>query len=771
MRTGTIAFLLGILLTHQFPELPPVWLQCVLLPVLILCLVCTHKGLRIAGFILLGCLWALFRAGIILSDELNVDLEGKTLIAEGRVVSLPEYRDRGARFEFQIGQLLSTNGQSHAGPGKVRLSWYGAPENLMPGQIWRLTVRLKRPYGFSNPGGFDYEGWLFQHRIRATGYVPDKGENHYTGFSKGQYVNRLRYFLRAGISTHSHDPAFAGLIIALGLGDRSLIQSRARDTLIRTGTNHLLAISGLHIGLVAGLLYLLARRLWSVGGILPLYIPAPRIAMVAAIMGATGYAVLAGLSIPTQRALIMVTVIMLGLFSHRRYPISQIFCAALVLVLIIDPFATLDVGFWLSFSAIAIIAYGMSCRVDTNNLWWRWGRTQYLIAIGLLPLLVLLFGQYSVAGFLANLIAIPWVSFIVIPLVLSGTVLINLSEPVGRFCLQLAESALGLLWPFLEWLAGMDYAVWQHASVSVWVLAAAIIGIMILLQPAGLPARWIGLVWLLPLIFPLKQNPAENELWFTLLDVGQGLSAVVQTRKHTLVYDTGARFSEDFNAGSAVVVPYLRQAHIRHIDRLIISHGDNDHIGGSKDVLAAFPQTPVLTSVPDKISHHSLRECRAGQSWQWDGVDFRILHPSELDRFTGNNRSCVLKVSTGNQAILLSGDIEKQVENRLVNNYGDELSAQILVAPHHGSKSSSTIGFINTVEPEIVLFPVGYRNRFKFPNQDIIERYENRGVSMYDTARHGAVKIKINQSGVSIMSHRHSARRFWHTVDKLGSSE
>ena len=764
MRTGTIAFLIGILLTLQFPELPPAWLQFALLPVLIVCLVCSNKGARLAGFILLGCLWALFRAGIILSDELSVQLEGKTLVAEGRVVSLPEYRDRGVKFEFQIEQLLSINGQSYASPGKVRLSWYGAPVNLMPGQVWRLTVRLKRPYGFSNPGGFDYEGWLFQHRIRATGYVPDKGENIYTGSSAGQYINRLRYFLRERISGHIQNKTFAGLMIALGLGDRSFIQNNARDTLIRTGTNHLLAVSGLHIGLVAGLFFMLAWRLWSVGGILPLYVPAPRIALWAAIIGAAGYAVLAGLSIPTQRALIMVLVIMLGLFSHRRYPVSQIFCAALALVLIIDPFAMLDAGFWLSFSAIAIIAYGMSCRVDTDNLWWRWGRTQWLIAIGLMPLLVLFFGQYPVTGLLANLIAIPWVSFIVIPLVLSGTVLINLGEPAGRLCLQLAESALELLWPFLEFLSQIDHAVWQHAPTSFGLLLAAIIGIMILLQPSGLPARWVGIIWFLPLIFPIKESPVENEFWFTLLDVGQGLSAVIQTRNHTLLYDTGARFSDDFNAGAAVVVPYLRQAHVKYVDRLIISHGDNDHIGGSRHVLAAFPHTPVLTSVPDKINHYPVAECMAGQSWHWDGVDFRILHPAKTDRFTGNNRSCVLQASVGGYAILLSGDIEKQVENQLVKKYGGDLASQILVVPHHGSKSSSTPGFINTVAPEMVLFPVGYRNRFKFPNQDIIERYEERGISMYDTARHGAVIIKINEAGAAVSSHRKSARHFWHTL-------
>ncbi len=764
MRTGTIAFLLGILLTLQFPELPPVWLQFVLLPVLILCLVCSHKGLRITGFILLGCLWALFRAGMILSDELSVDLEGKTLIAEGRVVSLPEYRDKGIRFEFEIEKLVTGDGKVFPGPGKVRLNWYEGKAEMIPGQIWQLSVRLKRPYGFMNPGGFDYEAWLFQYRIKATGYVVNRATNSYTGLSAGGTINRIRYLLRQGINNNLDGSTYTGLIAGLSIGDRSQISKAANDTLIRTGTNHLLSISGLHISLVAGLFYFLVLKFWSFSGTLPLRIAAPRVAILAAIIAACGYAVLAGLSIPTQRSLIMVTVIMLGIFSHRRYPFSKVFCTALLSVLVLDPFATLNAGFWLSFSAIAIIAYGMSCRVDVDNLWWRWGRTQYLVAIGLMPVLLLLFGQYSTAGMLANLVAIPWVSFITTPLALAGTVLVSLFEPAGRLFLQLADGSLDLLWPFLEWLANMEGAVWQQPSISVWVMGAGIIGAMILLQPEGLPARWVGLVWMLPLFFPLKQRPDENELWFTLLDVGQGLSAVIHTRNHTLVYDTGASFSENFNAGSAVVVPYLRELGVDTIDTLIISHGDNDHIGGSKDVLAAFPKTPVLTSVPDKIKHHSVAECLAGQSWQWNGVDFRMLHPSETDGNTGNNRSCVLKVSTAGYAILLSGDIEKQVENQLIKKYSGELAAQILVAPHHGSKTSSTTGFINTVAPEMVLFPVGYRNRFKHPNQDIIDRYENRGISMYDTARHGAMIIKINQAGVSIISHRYMARRFWHTV-------
>jgi competence protein ComEC len=614
-----------------------------------------------------------------------------------------------------------------------------------------------------NPGGFDYEGWLFQHRIRATGYVADNAHNRFTGLTEDQIINRARYFLRDKLTTALAGSPFTGLVLALSLGDRSLISDEAGDVMIRTGTNHLLAISGLHISLVAALFFFLARKLWCVGGLLPLYMPAPKAAVFAAILAAAGYSLLAGMSIPTQRSLIMVTIIMLGLFSHRRYPLSAVFCAALLLVLLADPFAVLDAGFWLSFAAISIIAYGMSSRVDVDNLWWRWGRTQYLVAIGLLPLLLLFFGQYSLTGLGANYAAIPWVSFLVTPFAIAGTVLMVGLEPLGRLCLELSAAALGLLWPFLEVLAELDHGVWRQASNSVWATGAGIVGAAWLLMPRGMPARWIGLVWMLPLLFPVKTRPVEGDLWFSLLDVGQGLAAVAHTRAHTLVFDTGARFSGNFNTGRAVAVPYLNYYHVDHLDKMVISHGDNDHIGGAEAVLAAYPGTPVLTSVPEKFNPVDAQLCRAGQSWRWDGVDFSILHPDDGAMDSDNNRSCVLMIRAAGGSILLSGDIEAPAEIKLVRKFQKLLAADILVVPHHGSKTSSTPAFISAVAPKLALFPAGYRNRFKFPNKAIIARYAATGAGLYNTAKDGAILITINKPGVSVVRYRTAAGRFWHT--------
>ena len=762
MRTGTVAFLSGILLLLQFSALPAFSVILFLLPTAIILL--RYKSFfRYAGILLLGFSWSLFRAELILAEKLPKEIEGQTLQVTGRVVSLPEQDSKRTRFEFLIDRLLDESSRQWPSPGKVRLNWYASGSQPVPGQEWHLTVRLKRPYGFRNPGGFDYEAWLFQQRLRASGYVVHDRSNKYTGTSKGQYINRLRYSLRQKIVHNSGQARHLGLIIGLGLGDRSYITPHDREVLVRTGTNHLLAISGLHIGLVAGLFYILARRFWSLCGSLPLCLAAPRFAAVAAIIGACAYALLAGMSIPTQRSLIMVIVIMLSLFSYQRHAFSAVLCFAMLLVLIYDPFAVLAPGFWLSFFAIALIAYGMMNRVDANRFWWRWGRPQYIVALGLIPLPVFWFQQFAVVGLVANLAAIPWVGMVIVPLVLVALSIINVSETAGHLLVTAAHAGLELLWPLLEQLASPDIAVWQLSAPPLWAFAAALFGVVLLLQPRGLPARWLGLVWMLPLLFPVRAHPARNEFWLTLLDVGQGLSAVIQTRNHTLVYDTGARFNETFSAGSAVVVPYLRQANIDRIDLLIISHGDNDHIGGSSDILADYPQASVLTSVPEKINRPRVAKCFAGQHWMWDGISFAMLHPGPGFDAGGNNSSCVLKVGGGEQAILLTGDIEREAERHLVAEYGKQLSASVLVAPHHGSKTSSSIEFIHAVQPELVLFPAGYRNRFRFPNKDIIARYAAADIKLYDSARHGAMVIKFDQSGMSVTSYRQTGKRFWHT--------
>ena len=772
MRAGTIAFLIGIVIFLQVSTMPPNWLL-VFLPITVTALFLRPKLRLFHKYILLlscsvicGFLWAMLRADIILSNELDRTVEGETVIIKGEVVSLPEIIDSGIRFEFQITEMISQAGIRLENPGKVRLGWYRQNVSILPGEHWRLHVRLKRPYGFSNPGGFDYEGWLFQHRIRATGYVRNRENNELLYKASLFSVNYQRHLLRSLINK-SHIAEFeTNFISALSLGDRSKISAKQWQTLTRTGTSHLLAISGLHIGLVAGLFFIVGRWLWAFAGSLPLQISSQRFAALAGLLGALIYAAMAGFSIPTQRALIMLSVWMLSLFFNRKYAVSDIISISLLAVLIIDPFAAMDAGFWLSFIAISIIAYGMTCRVQTNiygwrNVWWKWGRVQYLVAVGLFPVLVLWFQQYPLVGLLANIVAVPYISLIVVPLVLLGIVLLPFAFPVGELVLQLAGQALGCLWPFLEYLSSLEFNLWHSASPSPLAFVAGMIGVLILLLPKGMPARWIGIFWLLPLLLPHSEAPETGDFWLAQLDVGQGLASVIQTQAHTLVYDTGDKFSQRFNAADAVIIPYLKHQNILHPDLLIVSHGDQDHIGGAEALLTKYPQIQVLTSIEEKIDHSKVEKCVQGQSWQWDEVEFEILSPVHSEDYQGNNSSCVLRISNGQHSIILSGDIEQAIESRLIRTLPDKLSAKLLIAPHHGSKTSSSPAFIDALAPEIVVFPVGYRNRFGFPKQDIISRYESRQVKILNTARDGALLFRFEDSEMIFNRYRYDNQRFW----------
>lgn len=370
MHIGTIAFLIGILMFSRLVELPPFHLLY-LFPVSV-AFVIFNGSLRLIALVCCGFLWAMLRAELILSDHLYKAQEKKTFIATGQIVSLPEVRERSVRFQFYIKSMKSENGQSWPTPGKVRLNWYHPNSTVRPGQNWKLSVRLKRPHGFSNPGGFDYESWLFQKRVRSTGYVINNSGNTLLKLPENQFIDKIRYQLLNRINQSIDDESFKGLVIALGLGTRSQISQLSQQILFNTGTSHLLAISGLHIGMISGLAFFLARRLWSYSSYFSLNFASPRFGAIAAFFAAILYAALAGFSIPTQRALIIVVVMMYSIFSNKRYAVSQIIMSSLFFILIFDPFAVLSAGFWLSFGAVFIILYGMSCRIGCDNFWWRW---------------------------------------------------------------------------------------------------------------------------------------------------------------------------------------------------------------------------------------------------------------------------------------------------------------------------------------------------------------------------------------------------------------
>ncbi|MCP4408241.1 MAG: DNA internalization-related competence protein ComEC/Rec2 [Gammaproteobacteria bacterium] len=761
MMLTSLAFLLGIVVLQHCEVLPaPAWgvLLLLFVPLSI-----AFRALRLPLLIFCGFLWALLQAHGQLYPELSQQWEGNDLMVEGVIASIPQNRGRAVRFLFDLDRVSHAGGRQDEFPRRIRLSWYGSTQILHLAQRWKFTVRLKRPRGFKNPGGFDYERWLFAQGIRATGYVRGgEGAVLLTDRVSSRPVDLLRRTLADHITQALGDESNRGVITALTIGDRSAMSPQQWRLLLSTGTNHLLAISGLHIGLVAGLIYFLVLRMWSLAGQLCLKWPAPRIAAIAAIGAGCGYAMLAGFSVPTQRAAIMLCVVMGAVLLNRTKRAVHTLALALMVVLIWDSLAVLSAGFWLSFAAVALIFYAIVDRLSEQRLWWRWGRVQWVLAIGLFPLTLILFQRVSLVAPIANLFAVPWVGMLIVPLTLMGSLLATVSTVAGEFVLGVASALLDVFWVGLDWLADFPMAQWHHLP-PLWALMPAIPGLILLLAPRGWPGRWLGLVLFSPLVLTSPSKPAPGDYWVTLLDVGQGLSMVIETRNHTLVYDAGARFSEYFNAGEAVVAPYLRARGVRTVDLLVISHGDNDHIGGADAIMHRLKVARVLTSVPEQLEHPSIDICVAGMRWHWDGVDFEVLHPAEQWQGSKNDQSCVLFLQGAGGSMLITGDIESKAEQRLTTVYQDRLASDIMLIPHHGSRSSSTSDFLEQVAPRLALLSVGSHNRFHLPAQQVLGRYEALGARVLDTVNYGAIGVSISLGrGLEIRpGFRQSDKRYW----------
>ena len=770
MRSGTIAFLIGVTMFQQLAQLPGT-AESVLLSLLLFCLFILSRWrslFLIPFFLCTGFGYALWYATFMMPEPLAREIEGKDIVVDGVIASLPERQGRRVRFEF-VPDSIHLDGEAHGSPGRLRLNWYGDNlPHLKVGDRWLLTVRLKRAHGMSNPGGFDYERWLYQRGIRATGYIRQKGENRLLADELSSFpLQRLRQSLRETLHEKLRNEAAAGIIIALAIGDRSEISDRQWRLLTASGINHLMAISGLHIGIVAGLFFFLGGWLWRLRPSNLLWLPAPGVAAISAILGAALYAALAGFSIPTQRALIMVTVAMGAVTLKRSTQSGRVLALTLLLVLLFDPLAVLSPGFWLSFLAVATILYGMAGRLQHGRVLAQWGRVQLLVSLGLLPMLIIYFNQMAIAAPLANLIAVPWMSMVVVPLTLFSTLLLTLLPAPGGFLLVIAARLSEWLLTFIEHLLEILGPV-SMESPPLWPLLPAFAGMLWMLAPRGLPARWLGGLMLLPLLLVSRQELPPGAFRMTLFDVGQGLAAAVETRKHLLIYDTGPRFSSGFDTGRAVVVPWMKSRGITSIDTLVVSHGDNDHIGGARSLIENFPVDLILTSVPEKMDWTSNESCHTGQSWQWDGVYFELLHP-EKEQLTrnvvrGNNSSCVLMIKGKGGSVLIPGDIEASAEYQLLARKDGKLRTTVLVAPHHGSKTSSTRRFVEAVEPQWVLFPVGYRNRFGFPHQEVVKRYRDLNAKSVDNSSSGAITFLFNPQSPEpeVNTYRESARRYWH---------
>ena len=798
MKIFALGFVIGAWLLQQQP----------ILPVVTICLICgvtavalylyliqsspsaavqnrsVHFDISILAklslAIVIGFCYAAMFAQYRLSDALPKSLEQQPIQIIGVVASLPQSLERGIRFEFDVEKVVTKNVII---PKHLTLNFYknsvedwtnstcntsaNTSDSFHAGQRYQLTVKLKRPHGTYNPHGLDFEAWALERNIRATGTIKQQ-------VLMSNFVWRVSYVVDAArekvrdrmVALLGENPA-SGSLQALVIGDDS--QMTSADWLIytRTGINHLMSISGLHITMLASLAFALVNFLWRKNTRLTLKIPARKAAIVGGFVAALLYSLLAGFSIPTQRTLYMLTVFAVALWSSRHLSITTVLALALLIVTLLDPWAVNAPGFWLSFGAVAVMTYALGDKLAKSHWFWDAVKTQWAVTVGLMPVLLVLFNQISLISPLANAFAIPLVSLIIVPLSLIGSLLSIDSA------LHIAAWLMTEMTQLLAWLANQPLATYSQASPPVWAFLASVFGVSWLLLPRGFPLKWLGVIFILPLFLVQAPLITNGQMKVTILDVGQGLSVVVQTRRHTLLYDTGPQYSAQNDSGNRIIVPYLRGEGISRLNGLVVSHDDNDHSGGAKSVLAMIPVNWIISSISDAnllpfvlLAKH--RKCYAGQTWLWDGVRFDVLYPSlsDYDNLNtdknpkDNNKSCVVKVTSQHGSVLLTGDIEKESEAKLLERYGDALESDLMTVPHHGSKTSSSSAFLALVDPVYAVFTVGYLNRFGHPKSLITQRYDDLKIATERTDESGAVSFNFG-TDITTQNWRDAHHRYW----------
>lgn len=751
-----LAIVCGIALFQFVPRLPDPLLYLTIIPAV--WLLTRAPGFRIAGLIALGFLWAMWRAEMLLGARLEPSREGQVLSIVGTVTSRPVEIGAGKRFDFQARNATDPRG-IEVPLSALKLAWYDRPLALSVRSQCSLKVRLKLPYGTRNPGSFDREKWMFTERIAATGYVVAHRANHCKAPSANWSLSRIRAAIAAHIRVSLPDPLHHGVVAALAVADRDALSQAQWQILRTTGTSHLLAISGLHISLIAGVGFVLAH--WGIGLFAPVNRcwPVQRPAAFVALAVAFGYAALAGFPISTQRALVMLTVVMLCQILRRRSFSVDGFVVALTTVAIFDPPALLTASFWLSFSAVGWLLFINTVKPPTNILR-RLLQMHFYLALGLTPLLGALHQSVPLASPLANLAAVPIVTLAIVPLVLAGVIAVPFNPSIATALWHAAAWVWDVLWAYLsilaEWLGPLNLPI----APQPWAIGLALAGVAVFVVPI-LSARWLlGTLLIAALAIEQRHAPSLAHLRLTVVDVGQGLAVVVETAHKVVVYDTGPAFGR-FSAGADIIAPLLRARGIKSIDRLILSHSDADHAAGWPGLASALTVDEVWVN-PGHLVTVPTTTCRAGQRWVWDGVEFEILSPIAMNSSSRNDRSCVLKITAPGGSVLLPGDIEGPAEARLFAQASTRLAADILIAPHHGSRTSSSGAFISAVDPSFVIFAAGYKNRFDFPRPQVVSRYVNGGAVVLTTGIEGAIEFNITDKVEAPHSYRRAHLRYWH---------
>jgi len=779
----TLGWLGGVAAQLQQPALWPfpvylalVVVGAVLLPIVAVMLPRARVALAVLALTLVGFGSTAWRAQQRLDDRLLPSLEGVDLIVDGVVDAMPQVSPDGTRFQFAVAAARRA-GEPVTLPQRISLSWYrgwyedaliaGPQVDLRAGQRWQLPVRLRRPHGPFNPHGHDTELWMFERELGASGYVraaPAGPMPRLLAAQVGRPIERLRQTLRDAVVLRVDDARVGGVLAALAVGDQAAIERGDWDLFRQTGVAHLMSISGLHVTMFAWLSALGLGWLWRRSERACLLLPAPLASRWLGLGVAALYALIAGWGVPAQRTLLMLACAVALRSAGLRWPWPMTLLAAAATVTLLDPWALLQAGFWLSFVAVALLLASepaggsggtpRGLRARSSALL----RSQVIATLGLAPLSMVFFQQVSVVGFLANLVAIPWVTLLVTPLSLLGA----LWPPLW----SLAGMAMSALVWLLQAMAAWPWAVWSAAAAPGWAVAAGLLAAMVGLLPLPWRVRAWALPLALPLLWPVVQRPPPGAFELTAVDIGQGTAVLVRTRHYLLVYDTGPAYARDGDAGARIVLPLLRARGEQRVDLLMLSHRDSDHVGGAASLQSALPVAQWSSSLEQSHPLRALarehRRCDAGQSWLWDGVRFDVLHPDAADHARErkpNALSCVVRVEGADGAsALLTGDIEAAQEQALAERHATRLASQVLIVPHYGSRTSSTEAFIDAVQPRVAVVQAAYRSRFGHPNAEVLSRYRARGIEMVRSDRCGAW---IWRDGTGTCT-RDVQRRYWH---------
>jgi competence protein ComEC len=769
MYTLTLSFLAGILLLMTFRHVPEFYAFYYLLPALLMLI--WRKSALIRYWVIsltmisLGFGYAAWSANQLQDRYLPEAYEGKEIIVTGTVSDIPKAYSSSTQKQASTHFFLNVH-ENNVTPdfqGNIKLAWYKDSPLIKPGETWQLKVKLKRPNGFLNPGIFDYEKWLFRKKIVAVGYVRTSTSNQQLIADRKVSIDAYRASIYQKIKRIQGEQDATAVLGALTVAIKNDISDELWNLFRSTGTNHLMAISGLHIGMVATFAYMLIKLIWFIFPSLALVTPRQQAGVFTGVVFAFLYALLAGFTIPTQRAFIMVAAIAFALLYRRHFSMPQVFSVALLAILLIDPFSVLDAGFWLSFIAVALIFY-LIAQNKNESRWVSIIRVQLLISLAMIPLTTFLFGSASWLSPIANIIAIPWVTLLVVPFALLGVAVQEISPVAAALGFDISLWAIDVLIIFLKLLTALPESTLFLSKPPLLFIILSIIGVLWLFAPKGIPAKWLGLLLMMPVFIYKPAEPVKGAFEYVLLDTGQSLASVIKTQNHTLVYDTGYGSPNGFNIGEKVVVPYLNAQGIHRIDHLIVSHLDNDHSGGVEAILEQVNVSTLSASEIPKQVKRKVDLCRSGQAWQWDGVHFTLLSPVEGHSYKKrNNRSCVLKVENKYHSLLLTADIEKEAEKVLLKQKNKQISSEILLIPHHGSKTSSTISFLRAVNPSLAIVNAGYRNRYHFPTQTIRERYQSLGIPILNTASEGAIRILFpaDDATFQLNTERSNNAHFW----------